>query len=310
VTRFPARRLLVAAGFLLAGNLAGIAQSGAAITVTDDRGERITVESPARRIVALAPSISELVFAAGAGHALVGVARFSDFPAAAQSIAQIGDASRIDLERVVSLKPDLVIAWKTGNHVADYDRLERLGLNVFVAEPATLGAIARLIRIFGSLAASTPAAEQAASDFERGIAALAARYRANSEVRVFYEIWHDPLMTVSGRHMISDVIALCGGRNVFAAAPVLTPVVSLESVIAAAPQVVLGGSSAATPAEFAAPWQRAARYAGLAGVRALYVDPDYIQRQTPRVLEGARAVCMHLESMRAADRNSASAGRR
>jgi iron complex transport system substrate-binding protein len=105
-------------------------------------------------------------------------------------------------------------------------------------------------------------------------------------------------MTVSGRHMISDVIALCGGSNVFSAVPALTPVVSLESVIAAQPEVVLGGSSATTPAEFAAPWIRSQSYAGLRTVRALYVDPDYIQRQTPRILQGAQTVCEHLETVR------------
>ena len=283
---------------LFLGNLA----CAAAITVTDDRGEQVGIDAPARRIITLAPSLTELVYAAGAGDALIGVARFSDFPPAARSIAQMGDASRIDLERVVSLKPDLVIAWKTGNHAADYERLRSLGMTVFVAEPATLIAIARLVRAVGTLAGTLTVAEPAAAEFERGIAALAAQYRSQAEVRVFYEIWHQPLMTVSGRHLISDVIALCGGRNVFAAAPTLTPVVSLESVIAAAPQVVLGGSSATTPAEFAAPWALASRYAGLAKIRALYVDPDYIQRQTPRVLEGARTVCRHLESVRAAAR--------
>ncbi len=266
----------------------------------DDRGTRVTLSAPARTIIALAPSITELVFAAGAGGKLTGVPRFSDFPAAARSIAQIGDASRIDLERVLSLKPDLVVAWKTGNHAADFERLEQLGLAVFVAEPATLASIPRLVRAIAALAGSAAPAEQAAEEFERGIAALAARYRARASVRVFYEIWHEPLMTVNGRHMISDVIALCGGINVFAAAPVLTPVVSLESVIGARPQVVLGGSSATTPAAFAAPWIRAERHAGLRSVRAMYVDPDYIQRQTPRVLDGARVVCDHLEAVRAA----------
>ena len=270
------------------------------VSAVDDRGARVSLAAPARTIVALAPSITELVFAAGAGAKLTGVPRFSDYPAAASRIVQIGDASRIDLERVLSLKPDLVVAWKTGNHAADFERLEQLGLVVFVAEPATLAAIPRLLRALAVLAGSSASAEAAAGEFERGIAALTARYRAREAVRVFYEIWHEPLMTVNGRHMISDVIDLCGGRNVFASAPVLTPVVSLESVIGARPQVVLGGSSATTPAAFAAPWTGNQRYAGLRGVRAMYVDPDYIQRQTPRVLEGARVVCEHLEAVRSA----------
>jgi iron complex transport system substrate-binding protein len=285
---------------LLLGLAASTAPQAAGISAVDDRGVRVELPAPAQRIVALAPSITELVFAAGGGAQLVGVPRFSDFPAAAKTITQIGDASRIDLERVLSLKPDLVVAWKTGNHAADFERLEQLGFAVFVAEPGTLAAIPRLLRTLGMLAGSAAGAEQAAGDFERGIAALNARYAARSRVKVFYEIWHQPLMTVNGKHMISDVIGLCGGSNVFSAAPTLTPVISIESVMAAQPEVVLGGSSATTPDEFAAPWVRNQAYAGLRQVRAMYVDPDYIQRQTPRILQGAQAVCEHLEAVRAA----------
>jgi iron complex transport system substrate-binding protein len=293
--------VLCAAGLLLIAGFGLVHASG--ISVVDDRGVRVTLAAPARTIVALAPSITELVFAAGAGAKLTGVPRFSDYPAAAKSITQIGDATRIDLERVLSLKPDLVVAWKTGNHAADFARLEQLGFAVFVAEPGTLAAIPRLLRAIALLAGTSATAETAAAEFERGIAALDAQYRARSPVRVFYEIWHEPLMTVSRQHLISDVIALCGGVNIFAATPALTPVVSLESVITAQPQLVLGGSSATTPEEFATPWLRDERYVGLRNVRAMYVDPDYIQRQTPRVLRGARIVCEHLETVRSIQRN-------
>jgi len=280
--------------------LRAVAPAGAAgVSVIDDRGVRVTLASAAQRIVALAPSITELVYAAGAGARLVGVPRFSDFPAAARGIPQIGDASRIDLERVLSLKPDLVVAWKSGNHAADFEQLERLGFAVFAAEPATLAAIAPLLRKMGRLAGSAAVADEAADDFERGISALGARYGAQRRVKVFYEIWRQPLMTVSGQHMISDVIELCGGRNVFSASPVLTPVVSLESVIAAQPEVVLGGSSAASPEAFAAPWLRDKNYAGLHNLQAMYVDPDFIQRQTPRILQGAQIVCAALAQVRA-----------
>ena len=270
----------------------------AEITVTDDRGKGVTVPAPAQRIIALAPSITELVYAAGAGAKLIGVARYSDYPEPARSIPQIGDASRVDLERVLSMQPDLVIAWKSGNHAADIERLEQFGFNVFVAEPSTLAAIPQLLRAIGTLAGTGAAAHEAADGFERDMAALRERYGARAKVRAFYEIWHAPLMTVSGRHMISDVIRLCGGANVFAGLATLTPVVSLEGVLEARPEVVLGGSSETTAEEFAEQWRRSERYTLLRKVRALYVDPDRIQRQTPRVLEGAKAVCEHLEKVR------------
>ncbi len=271
---------------------------GGEVAVTDDRGRPLTLAAPAQRIIALAPSITELVFAAGAGAKLVGVARYSDFPAPAARIAQIGDASRVDLERVLALRPDLIIGWKSGNQAADLERLEQLGFKLFVAEPSALAAIAPLLRSIGALAGTPVPAQIAAEEFARGIAALRERYGKRGVVRVFYQIWHEPLMTVNGRHLISDVIRLCGGSNVFAAVAALTPVVSLESVVAAQPEVVLGGSSATTPAEFSSLWQRYESYAGLRGVKALYVDPDRIQRQTPRVLQGAQAVCEHLQHVR------------
>jgi iron complex transport system substrate-binding protein len=301
VVRIERARLAVAvsAAWFWCCPPAGAVADAADISVVDDRGARVTLATSARRIVSLAPSITELVFAAGAGEKLVGVPRFSDYPAAAAAITQIGDATRVDLERVLSLQPDLVVAWKSGNHAADYERLEKLGFAVFVAEPDTLAAIPRVMRTLGHLAGSSAAAAAAADTFKSEVAALRARYGAREQVRVFYEIWHQPLMTVSGRHMISDVIGLCGGRNIFATAPALTPVVSLETVMALQPDVVLGGSSAATPDVFAAPWRHAERYAALRNVTAMFVDPDYIQRQTPRILKGAAAVCGHLDKVRA-----------
>ena len=280
------------------GQLAATVANSAGITVTDDRGKRVILLAPAQRIIALAPSITELVYAAGAGGRLVGVARFSDYPAAAKDIQHIGNASRIDLERVLSLKPDLIIGWISGNQAADIERLEQLGFKIHMVEPETLAAIPRLLRAIGTLAGTGASAQGAADELEHGVAALRERYGARAKVRVFYEIWHQPLMTVNGRHMISDVIRLCGGSNVFAGLATLTPVVSLEAVITAQPEVVLGGSSATTPVAFAAQWRSYEGFTGLRNVRAMYVDPDRIQRQTPRILEGAQTVCGHLEKFR------------
>jgi iron complex transport system substrate-binding protein len=288
----------VAAVFQVA--VLALAAHAADITVTDDRGRPVTLVAPAQRIIALAPSITELAYTAGAGDRLVGVARHSDYPAAAQHLAQIGDASRIDLERVLSLQPDLVIGWRSGNHAADIERLEQLGFTVYVAEPLALAAIPQLLRTIGALAGTGAAARTAADEFERGVTALRERYGARTRVRVFYEIWHQPLMTVNGRHMINDVIRLCGGANVFASVHNLTPVVSLESVIAAQPEVVIGGSSATTPEEFAAQWRSYEGFVKLRNVSAMFVDPDHIQRQTPRILQGAEVVCRHLDAVRTA----------
>ena len=225
------------------------------IAIADDRGKRVVLAAPAQRIVALAPSLAELALAAGAGDRLVGVARFSDFPPAARDIPQVGDAARVDFERIVTLKPDLILAWKSGNPAADVGRLEGLGYPAFVSEPARLADIPRLLHAIGALAGTLPAASRAAAEFEREIRALRGRYAKGRTVRVFYEIWHRPLLTVNGAHMISDVIALCGGENVFADVNPLTPSVTLEAVIAAKPEVILGGGSAGGEKEFSAQWR-------------------------------------------------------
>jgi iron complex transport system substrate-binding protein len=270
----------------------------AAVQVKDDRG--VVVNLPARpaRIVALSPHLAEIVFAAGAGAQLAAVVRYSDYPQAARQLPQLGDASRIDLERLMAMKPDLILGWQSGNPAGDLERIERLGFRLFVSEPRRLPDIARLLRAIGTLAGTSPAANAAAAQFESDLATLRARYSMQAPVRVFYEIWHRPLLTVNRVHLISDVIALCGGRNVFAGADVLTPSVTLEAVLASHPEVILGGSSATQPEALKSEW-RHARVAALREIPVRYVPADLIQRMTPRIAEGARVVCEHLDEVRA-----------
>ncbi len=273
------------------------AQTVRSAELRDDRGVAVRLAAPASRIVTLAPHLAEIGFAAGAGERLVGVARFSDFPAAARRLPQVGDAARVDLESILALKPDLVLAWKTGNQAGDIARLEQLGLRVFVTEAQRLADVPRLLRAVGTLAGAYTTAGEAAAAFDREIDTLRTQHSARPPVRVFYEIWHHPLLSVNGNHMISDVIALCGGVNVFADAALLTPSVSIESVLAARPEVILGGSSAVDPKEFVTQW-RGHAVEGLRNVPVFYVAPDEIQRQTPRIVRGAKAICEALEKVR------------
>jgi iron complex transport system substrate-binding protein len=285
------------AGLTLLCGLVLAARPGLGGSLRDDRGVTVQLALPAARIVSLAPHLTEIAFAAGAGAQLVGVARFSDFPVQARSIQRIGDAARVDLEGILALKPDLILGWQSGNQAGDIARLEQLHHPVFVTEPRRLQDVPRLLRIVGRLAGSAAAAEQAAVAFEAEIAQLRSQYAGRIPVRVFYEIWHRPLLTVNGDHMISDVIGVCGGVNVFADVPVLTPSVSLEAVVAARPAAILGGSSSGTPQQFVAQW-RSYAVAALRTVAVVYIAPDDIQRATPRILTGARAICGHLEDIR------------
>lgn len=274
-------------------------QSAHAVARTDDRGVTVRLGGPAARIIALAPHLAEAVFAAGAGEKLVGTVRHSDYPDAARDIPRVGDAARIDIERVLHLRPDLVLAWKSGNQPNDVRRLERLGRVVFVAEPVRLGDVPRLIRDIGVLAGTEERAGASAARFEEDIAALRQRYAGRRAVPVFYEIWHRPLLTVSGRHMISDVVELCGGLNVFAGVSTLTPTVSLEAVVAARPQAIVGGASSVTESDFARQWRRY-RIRTLSSVALVHLEPDTMQRPGVRLVKGGHTLCQALERVRAA----------
>lgn len=267
------------------------------VSVKDDRGKVVTLNRPVQRIVTLAPHLTELAYAAGAGEKLVGVARHSDYPAAAARIPRVGDAVRVDVEAILALKPDLVLAWRSGNPPAEVGRLEQIGLPVLATEPARLSDIPRLLRAIGTLAGSGGHAQMAATEFEGEIQALRERYAKARRIRMFYVIWHKPLLTVNGAHLISEIISLCGGENVFADLGQLTPNITLEALIAARPAAILGGASAGGAKGFAEQW-RATAVPPLRDLPAHYIDPDLIQRPTPRIVGGVKAVCSALEDVR------------
>lgn len=286
-------------GALLSGAVTGMAWAQS-VQWTDDRGNTIRLAHPARRIVTLTPHLTELVFAAGAGDRLAGVARFSDYPPPARQLPVIGDAALFDAEQILKLKPDLVLAWKNGTPPAAVARLENAGLPVFVSGVARLEGISRSITAIATLAGTLPQSKDTRAAFDAGLRDLRTRRYRGAAVRVFYEIWPKPLMTVNGTHIISDVIALCGGVNIFAASRPLTPEISREALLAAQPEVALGGSSAETAAGFTARWTSLPP--PLNAVPAHYIPADLIQRPTPRLLEGARLVCAHLDAVRAGRR--------
>lgn len=289
--------LLVFALALGSGLLPGSAH--AQLSLTDDAGNTVTLLRPAGRIVSLAPHITELLFAAGAGSKVVGAVAHSDYPPAALQLPQVGTHGRVNLEAVVALEPDLVVAWKGGNRDTHLERLAALGIPVYVDEPRSLAAIARSLEQFGRLAGTEPAAQAAAAAFRRRHAELAARYRERPPVRLFYQIWDQPLMTINDAQVISDAIRLCGGVNVFGSLAQLAPHVSTEAVLAANPEAIIAsGMDDARPA-WLDQWRRWPKLAASAADNLFFIPPDLIQRHTPRLLEGAARLCEQLETVRA-----------
>ena len=280
--------------------LLALASAGVhALTVVDDRGVRIELAAPARRIVTLAPHLTELMFAAGAGDRIVGTVAYSDFPAAAQRIERVGDAGALDLERLVALRPDLVVVWLGGTPQRQLDVLAALGLPLYYQQPRNLESIADSLERFGVLADTSALAAPAAARYRERLAALAARYRGSAPVGVFHQVWDRPLMTVGGTHLISQVIALCGGRNIFEALATLAPVVSAEAVLDADPQVIGGAAVDGSLREAGLErWLDWPQLRAVARGNLYVVPPDLISQPGPRVLDGAERICSAIERAR------------
>jgi iron complex transport system substrate-binding protein len=266
-----------------------------ALQASDDRGVAVSLARPAARIVTLAPHLAEIAYAAGVGAKLVGVSTFSRRPPEAERLPMVASAGRVDIERLIALRPDLVLAWQSGNPPLQVERLERIGMRVFATEVHALSDIPRIVRAVGVLGGSAELAERSAGDFESEIARLRERYAAKPRVAVLVEVWHRPMLTVSGAHLISDALAVCGGRNVFAASKTLTPLVSREQVLEAQPRaIVTGGLGSEAPSA----WRGFELVQAVRGHRIYSIDPDSLYAQGPHVLEGVRALCQRLDQAR------------
>jgi iron complex transport system substrate-binding protein len=263
------------------------------IHVIDDAGQEITLQRPARRIVSLAPHVTELLFAVGAGDTVVGTSEYSDYPDAARAIPRIGGGGGLDLEAILALQPDLVIAWESGNPAGQTRRLRQLGLPVFFSEPRRMEDIGTSLERFGQLTGRQEEARVQARAFADRLQALRRRYSGREAVTVFYQIWAHPLMTINGQHIVSDVIRLCGGRNVFADLPSLAPQVDREAVLAANPDVIVVGDAAQLGA-----WRRWPELKAVRQQHLYAIQRELLVRHTPRLLDGAGQLCRLLEKVR------------
>jgi len=270
----------------------------AEIVVRDDAGQTVRLASPARRIVSLAPHVTENLYAAGAGGLIVGVSEFSDYPEAARKLPRVGNYASLDLEAILAMKPDLVIAWESGNTAAHLAKLKALGLPLFISEPKQLDDIAASIERFGELAGSGAVARQAARAFRLRQSDLHRRYAGKPTVRTFYQIWNQPLATVNGEQLISKVMRLCGAENIFAGLSPLAPTVSIEAVLAANPEAIVASGMDDSRPEWLDMWTRWKDLQASTRGNLFFVPPDLINRHTPRVLDGAQMLCQHMETVR------------
>lgn len=270
----------------------------AAISVVDDAGNRVTLQQPARRIISMSPHVTELLFAVGGGSRIVGAMNFSDYPEAARRIPLVGSNSQIDMERAVALKPDLLIVWQSGNTARQLEQLRQLGVPVFFSEPRRLDDVATSLTRFGQLLGTEVQAQRAAASYRAQIAALAARHSKRPNVRVFYQIWDKPVYTLSGDHMVSDAIRLCGGENIFAGLKVKAPSVSIEAVMQANPEAILGDEQHGPDDAGITIWKPYKTMTAVARGNLFTLNSELLTRSGPRLPQGVSQLCERLETAR------------
>ena len=261
-------------------------------------------DAPTPRLVTLAPHLAELVAAAGAADYLVGVSAYTDFPPGLADLPVVGDGFRVDGEALLATRPTLVLAWGGGGQARSVALVETLGIDTVGIETRRVGDIAPALRRIGALAGTEDVAERAARAFDAAIASLG---YDGERLRVFYQIGDRPLYTVSGAHFISELIARCGGDNVFASLEALAPTVSVEAVVRADPDVILTATDAAAARET---WSRWPDLAAVRDGTIIGVPADLVTRPGPRLAAGGRAICDALQAARAgrAGGRSASGG--
>lgn len=276
--------------------LLAVAQPASALTVLDDAGVELRFERTAQRVISLSPHLTELMYSIGAGDRLIGTVRGSDFPAEAATVAEVGDSAGLDFERILHARPDVVLAWGSGNRSVDIARLRSLGLQVLVLEPRRLEDIARHLRLLGNLTGTQAQAQSAALEFEGRVEALRNRYGGRAPMRVLVEIWHRPLFTVNGDHIISTALGVCAGQNVFAGLPRLAGEVSVEQVLAVDPDAIVVSSEADDAG--VANWSEFSYLKAVREGNVFTVSADLITRQTPRIVEAMERLCAGIDKAR------------
>jgi len=259
--------------------------------VRDDAGDTVQVPDAPCRIVSLAPGTTAMLYAAGAGHCLVGTIAHSDEPAEAAAVKVVGDAETLDFEQLLALRPTVVVVAVDVVQRVRIDRLRGLGLPVYQVHVTTLTGMPESLRRLGALTGTREAADRAAAALDSDLAGLAARYRQRPRLRVLYQIWDQPIYTIGGRHVISDALALCGATNVFGELTTAAPAVTREAALLRDPDLILVSAPPGHGDEWLAEWRK---FPALKAVRnghlVKYTD-ERIDRMGPSVIAATANLC-------------------
>ena len=269
-----------------------------AVEVVDDNGEKLKLADVAQRIISLSPNITEILFHIGAGEKIVGADEYSNYPEQANDILRVNNHAAVNYELILSLKPDVVIAWQSGNGEKIISRIRELGLPVFVVETGNLQDIPYLYRRLGQLSGYEKQSNIQAEKFSSGLNQLRKTFSSREEIRLFYQIWNEPLMTLNGDHMVTDIIELCGGVNIFSDAAALVPYVNIESVLAADPQVIITGGKSKSDLLDSGFWDKWPSLSAVKNQHLYAIPSDLLQRHSDRMLEGTGLMCEYIDLVR------------
>jgi iron complex transport system substrate-binding protein len=292
--RCDARHWLWAAAALAAA-AAAAAPRAPARAVTDDLGRSVGVPAPPLRIVSLTPGGTEMLFSAGAGSQVIATVEYSDAPAAARGVPRIGDGVAVDLERLVALHPDVVIAWPTGGNPAQRDKVGALGIPVYDQDVLRLADLPASLRRLGRLAGTSAAADPAADALAGRLASLQRSYGARAGAppppSVLLQVWNRPIYTVGGRHLMSDALGLCGARNVFDDLPEAGPVLDVEAVIARDPDIIVAAAPRGEGVAWLSDWKRFKNLKAVRNGRLVAFEDQAFSRQGPSVIDATEELC-------------------
>lgn len=276
--------------------LASAASAQNPITVRDDDGNVVTLAKPAQRVIAMAPHVTELLFAAGGADKIVGAVSYSDYPEAAKKVPRVGDNRQVDMERVIAMKPDLIVIWMHGSSERQIDMLRTLGVPLFHSEPKRLDGIADNIVRLGQLMGTDSVAQPVAAEIRRQFAALAKQYASRPPVRMFYQVWDKPLYTLSGASIVSDAMRLCGGVNIFSDLKVAAPVVGMEAVLQGDPEAIFGTSEKNYGGVNL--WRQFPNMQAVKRENLFTLNGELLNRAGPRMVAGTAALCEKLDLAR------------
>lgn len=272
--------------------------ASAVIKLQDDAGDTVVLQKPAQRVVSLAPHVTELLFAAGGGERIVGAVNYSDYPPEAKKIPRVGDNRQVDIERLLALKPDLLVVWRHNASMRQMEQLRKLGIPLFYSESHKLDDIPEAVLRIGQLLGTEQHAKQSAAELKQRIDNLVARYRNRPAVRVFYQVWDRPLYTLNDRHIVNDAIRICGGENVFAHLTTTAPSITPEAVLQANPEAIVSGDRSDQTVSGIEMWKRYPSMLAVKRGNLFAISGDLMNRSGPRIIAGAAELCERLEEAR------------